>query len=226
MGMLEVRPDAIAFRHELARRAVEGSLPVVARLGLNARVLAALLATQDPDPSRVVHHAVEAGDDAAVVAHAPSAAAMANRAGAHAQEVEFYEHALRRRHLLAARDQAAVLQACALALFVLAGSPRRGPAGRTLGAPLAAAVATLLAAPVVVLAGRVRATQGASGPPAPNGGRTRFQRRARRPRLSSTPRAIMPTAKTKCSQSSAMFIGTKFAGTLSEMSRPYSHSTA
>jgi DNA-binding CsgD family transcriptional regulator/tetratricopeptide (TPR) repeat protein len=119
MGMLEVRPDAIAFRHELARRAVEGSLPVVARLGLNARVLAALLATQDPDPSRVIHHAVEAGDDAAVVAHAPSAAAMANRAGAHAQEVEFYEHALRRRHLLAARDQAAVLQACALALFVL-----------------------------------------------------------------------------------------------------------
>jgi hypothetical protein len=80
--------------------------------------------------------------------------------------------------------------------------------------------------PVVVLAGRVRATQAASGPPAPNGGRTRFQRRARRPRLSSTPRAIMPTAKTKCSQSSAMFVGTKFAGTLSEMRRPYSHSTA
>ena len=71
LGMLEVRADAVAFRHELARRAVEGALPRTVRLQLNARVLAALLSVERPDLSRVVHHAVEAGDDEAVVAHGP-----------------------------------------------------------------------------------------------------------------------------------------------------------
>ena len=42
-GVLEVRPDAVAFRHELARRAVQGSLPTSERMQLNGRVLAALL---------------------------------------------------------------------------------------------------------------------------------------------------------------------------------------
>ena len=47
--MLEVRPDAVAFRHELARRAVEGSLPASERMRLNGRVLAALLRRTAPD---------------------------------------------------------------------------------------------------------------------------------------------------------------------------------
>ena len=76
-GVLEVRPDAVAFRHELARRAVEGSLPVSVRMDLNARVLGALLTADESDLARVVHHAVQAGDDAAVAAHAPEAARRA-----------------------------------------------------------------------------------------------------------------------------------------------------
>ena len=37
IGVLEVRPDAVAFRHELARRAVEGTLPRSVQIELNAR---------------------------------------------------------------------------------------------------------------------------------------------------------------------------------------------
>src|SRR5919112_1376933 len=43
LGVLEVRADAVSFRHELARRAVESALPAIVRLQLNARALAALL---------------------------------------------------------------------------------------------------------------------------------------------------------------------------------------
>jgi DNA-binding CsgD family transcriptional regulator len=49
---LDVRTDAVAFRHELARRAVEGSLPASMRMELNARVLAALSAVPRPQPGR------------------------------------------------------------------------------------------------------------------------------------------------------------------------------
>jgi DNA-binding CsgD family transcriptional regulator len=115
--LLEVWPDAVAFRHELARRAVEGALPVSVRMRHNARVLAELLAAEPVDLPRVVHHAVAAGDDAAVVVHAPRAAEDAYRAGSHDQEIRFYDELLRRRALLAPAAEAQVLQACATARF-------------------------------------------------------------------------------------------------------------
>ena len=57
-GVVEVRGDVVAFRHELARRAVAESLPASVRLELNADVLRALLTRPDSDPFRVLHHAV------------------------------------------------------------------------------------------------------------------------------------------------------------------------
>src|SRR5215813_14647184 len=69
-GVVEVRGDLVAFRHELARRAVVESLPTSVRLDLNAEVLRALLSRPDWDPFRILHHAVEAGDDAAVIEQA------------------------------------------------------------------------------------------------------------------------------------------------------------
>ena len=105
------------FRHELARRAVEGSLPATERMRLNARVLAALLAQDEPDLARVVHHAIEAGDDATVVAHAPEAARQACLAGAQSQGAALYEQALLHPELLAAEDRARIAEAYAWALF-------------------------------------------------------------------------------------------------------------
>jgi len=73
-GVVEVRGDLVAFRHELARRAVAESLPTSVRLELNADVLCALLTGPDSDPFRILHHAVEAGDDNAVITHGEEAA--------------------------------------------------------------------------------------------------------------------------------------------------------
>ena len=120
----------MAFRHELARRAVEAALPVAVRMQYNARVLAALLAGPDPDLARVVHHAVAAGDEAAVVAHAPAAARTASRLGAHTQEVALQEQALRHRHLLDPAEEAALWQEQAMALFTLDRVPDALDAGR------------------------------------------------------------------------------------------------
>ena len=49
-GVVEVRGALVAFRHELARRAVAESLPASVRLDLNADVLCALLTAPDGDP--------------------------------------------------------------------------------------------------------------------------------------------------------------------------------
>ncbi|NMO92715.1 AAA family ATPase [Actinomycetospora sp. TBRC 11914] len=99
-GLVEVTPQSVAFRHELARRAVEEAMPRTAQIELHARVLAALRAAGAQDPARLVHHAVAAGDDAAVAEYAPEAARQAARAGAQNQVLELYRHALVRPDLL------------------------------------------------------------------------------------------------------------------------------
>ena len=129
-GLLEVRAGAVAFRHELARRAVEGALPMGVRMQHHARVLAALRAGPEPDLARVVHHAVAAGDAAAVVAHAPAAARVAHRLGAHAQEAALQEQALAYRERLDPAEEAALWREHAAALFTLDRMPRALDAGR------------------------------------------------------------------------------------------------
>jgi len=115
-GVVEVRGDVVAFRHELARRAVVESLPASTRLERNADVLRALLTRSDRDPFRVLHHAVEAGDDAAVITYGPTAAREATRVGAHRQAAACYAQVLARGHRLTAARQAALGEAYAWAL--------------------------------------------------------------------------------------------------------------
>ena len=115
-GVLSLRSNRVTFRHELARRAVAGTLSPLERLTLNADVLAALLARPDPDPFRVLHHAVEAGDDEMVVRHGPVAAVEATRVGAHRQAASCYAQILARDALLGPVDRAAFHEANAWAL--------------------------------------------------------------------------------------------------------------
>jgi DNA-binding CsgD family transcriptional regulator/Tfp pilus assembly protein PilF len=82
-GVLIVDGDGVGFRHELARLAVEQSLPQAEQAAAHARALAQLLARGSPDDRRLAHHAAGAGDRAAVVRHAPLAAARSARLGAH-----------------------------------------------------------------------------------------------------------------------------------------------
>jgi DNA-binding CsgD family transcriptional regulator len=124
-GILEVRAGAVSFRHELARHAVIMACPVSERMRLNQRVLAALLARDELDLARVVHHAIEAGDDATVVAHAPAAARRAAVAGAQRLAADLYGQALRRWKLLSVGDRAQIGEAHSWALF---HSDRRGEA--------------------------------------------------------------------------------------------------
>jgi DNA-binding CsgD family transcriptional regulator len=93
-GVLTAVGDAVAFRHELLRRAVEESLSPVRRAALHAEVLAALDGRPGVDPARLVHHAHHAGDAGAVLRWAPVAARRAALLGAYRQAAAHYATAL------------------------------------------------------------------------------------------------------------------------------------
>jgi DNA-binding NarL/FixJ family response regulator len=94
LGVLDVRDGVLTFRHELARQAVEESLPGGRRIQLNRAVLAALLADEPPDRARILHHADRCRDVDAVLAHGPAAARAAAAAGAHQQALAYREQVL------------------------------------------------------------------------------------------------------------------------------------
>jgi DNA-binding CsgD family transcriptional regulator/tetratricopeptide (TPR) repeat protein len=95
-GLLVAGSDAIGFRHELLRRAVESSLSALARRELNGRVLEVLTAAPERrvDVARLVHHAREAGDIGAVLRYAPEAARQAAAVAAHREAVRHYRTVL------------------------------------------------------------------------------------------------------------------------------------
>jgi DNA-binding CsgD family transcriptional regulator/tetratricopeptide (TPR) repeat protein len=64
------------------------------RRALHVRVVEALAAAEPRDLPRLVHHAVQAGDIAAVLAHAPAAGREAAAAGSHRQALALLEAAL------------------------------------------------------------------------------------------------------------------------------------
>ena len=118
-GVLEVRRRLVSFRHELARCAVESSLTSIERIALNQRVVQVLLddaGRGEGDPFRILHHAVEAGDDAAVVTYGLRAGRRASRVGAHRQAVVAYEQVLARGDLLEPARRARLREAHAWAL--------------------------------------------------------------------------------------------------------------
>jgi tetratricopeptide (TPR) repeat protein len=110
-GMLVLADEAAAFRHELARRAVEDSLPPLRRKRLHARMLELLGATARPDLARLVHHAEGAGDVDAVLRLAPGAAEKAARVNAHREAAALLAAALRHAERLGPERRVALLEA-------------------------------------------------------------------------------------------------------------------
>ena len=111
-GMLTHVPAGVAFRHELARLAVEESVPLNRRVELHRRALEALA---DPpggarDLARLAYHAEAAGDADAVVRFAPAAAAGAASLGAHREAAAQYARALRFGDRLPAAERARLLE--------------------------------------------------------------------------------------------------------------------
>ncbi|HEX5621379.1 MAG TPA: AAA family ATPase [Solirubrobacteraceae bacterium] len=93
-GMARMHGQAVAFRHELARLAVEAEIPPRRRAALHRDVLERLEA-RGADSARLAHHAEAAGEAEAVLRHAVAAAERAARLGAHRQAAEQYARALR-----------------------------------------------------------------------------------------------------------------------------------
>jgi DNA-binding CsgD family transcriptional regulator/tetratricopeptide (TPR) repeat protein len=109
-GMLRASGGAVAFRHELARLAVEDSIAPHRRVELHRRVLAALVDGDiRADPARIAHHAEAAGDADAVLRFAPLAAERATAVGAHREAAAQYARALRFGDALPPGDRAELL---------------------------------------------------------------------------------------------------------------------
>jgi DNA-binding CsgD family transcriptional regulator len=111
-GMIALADGSLGFRHELARRAAEDSIPLTERQDLNACVLAALLGQGEDKVAiaRLVHHADCAADSEAVLRFAPLAAERAAAVGAHREAVLHLATALRHGASLADEDRAQLLE--------------------------------------------------------------------------------------------------------------------
>ena len=111
-GTLAYGHNGVAFRHELARLAVEGSIEPQRRLVLHRRALSALRSPPggDLDLARLAHHAGAAGDVDAVIEFAPVAGDRASSLGAHREAATLYEAALRYSGALEPSEQAVLLR--------------------------------------------------------------------------------------------------------------------
>jgi hypothetical protein len=94
IGMVRSDDGALAFRHELARRAFEDSLSQSHRQLLHAKVFAALSARPHISAARLAHHAAGANNAAAVLQFAPMAAMQAALVGSHREAASLYQVAL------------------------------------------------------------------------------------------------------------------------------------
>jgi DNA-binding CsgD family transcriptional regulator/tetratricopeptide (TPR) repeat protein len=132
-GMLRSEEHAVAFRHELARIAIEESISPHARAALHQGALQALRKppTGEPDLARLAHHAEGAGDAEAVLEFAPPAGARAAAAGAHREAAEHYARALRHTAGLPAAERADLLVRYAYECYVTGRFDEALVAGRT-----------------------------------------------------------------------------------------------
>jgi DNA-binding CsgD family transcriptional regulator len=119
-GMLRLDGREIGFRHELARAAIEESVPRGRATELHRKVLESLQHhSQDPsDLPRLAYHAEMAGESAAVLRHAGAAAQRAARLGAHREAAAQYARALRHADALSAEERALLLEQKAFECFV------------------------------------------------------------------------------------------------------------
>ncbi|WP_199550683.1 AAA family ATPase [Streptomyces sp. N35] len=121
-GLLTVTPERVVFRHELIRRAIADSLPAARRITLNREVLRALIESPGADPSRIVHHAAQAGDEEAIARFGPVAAADASRTGAHREAAAQLRLVLRDRQRYGPAELAALLEQFAVESYTIADS--------------------------------------------------------------------------------------------------------
>jgi DNA-binding CsgD family transcriptional regulator/tetratricopeptide (TPR) repeat protein len=94
-GALVSIDGGFRFRHEIARIAVEESLPSHRRIQAHRRILDALSATGETNRARLAHHAEGAADATAVVTFAVAAGRHAAKLAAHREAAAQFRRALR-----------------------------------------------------------------------------------------------------------------------------------
>ncbi len=116
-GILARRDGAVAFRHDLARRAIEDSIPPDRALELHRRALGALVGLRHGalDAARLAHHAERGGDDVALLRYGRMAGERATSVGAHREAVSQLARALRAAHVASPIEHAQLLQLFAYA---------------------------------------------------------------------------------------------------------------
>ena len=131
-GLLIIEEEAVGFRHELLRQAVEGSVSALGRRDLHRRVLQVLSDAQGRgvDIARLVHHARQADDADAVLRYAPEAARQAAAVAAHREAVGHYRTALRHADRLSPPVRAELLESYSVEAFLSGLSPEAVSARR------------------------------------------------------------------------------------------------
>lgn len=111
-GIVVTRQDAVGFRHELARLAVEESISPSRARELHRAALHALAEPPQgsPDLALLAHHAEAAGDAVAVLRYATEAGNLAAAVGAHREAEAQYARALRYRGLMEPARRAELLE--------------------------------------------------------------------------------------------------------------------
>ena len=114
VGLLLAEGAHLAYRHELARVAIERSLsPPLAR-SLHARVLQLLQGRAATSPARLAHHAALANASEAVLRFAPEAALAARARGARTEAAAHFREALRHADALPPRSRVPLLEGLAV----------------------------------------------------------------------------------------------------------------
>jgi DNA-binding CsgD family transcriptional regulator len=119
-GLLRSDGPAVAFRHELARDAIQEAVVVATSVSLHRKVVEILRARPKTqvDGARITYHADAAGDGETVLAYAPEVARRAARLGAHREAAAEYGRALRFAGRLEPEARAKLLEGRAFHCFV------------------------------------------------------------------------------------------------------------
>ncbi len=145
LGMRRGDDGSLAFRHELARRAIEDSLSAERQRALHARVFGALAQASRIRVAyaRLAHHAERAGDAAGVLRFAAMAGDHAARLASHREAAAHYRNALRHAVEVVPEEHASLLDRLAYECFLIASPAESAQARaaaleiwRSLGMPL------------------------------------------------------------------------------------------
>jgi DNA-binding CsgD family transcriptional regulator len=109
-GMLNAAGETLAFRHELARRAIHEAMSPLRRRELHAAALEFLKSRSNVRASELAHHAQQAGSAQDLVHYARHAAEEAHSLGAHREAVAHFARALKHGIWLSNAERADILQ--------------------------------------------------------------------------------------------------------------------